>query len=416
VDDYQLQPDLVSLVKRPNQPYSRSHSKWAEIGDGLTMKTITFVPSETQNNILREQLAAGETVCWLGEEPRSRYITNRILGMVMPILVALFAGFFTLLMLMLNPNIFQGSLQGLVPVLIPLAIFCVAIYSLARAILAFVRGRPALYVVTDQRAVLIEQGGEVSVKSFGPDATQSMQIARRKNGSGKIIFERIASWERDGEGRSQRRVVEIGFFGLSSVDEVCRHLRQMARPEPSILLGGDALPVSEQSTLEPASAFYVLETSALHEYLYKVSIVSGQVCGAKIAGSLSSVGLKHMGAVSGYGFLFSPFASRIADREQKRETRYRDINPLCPDFLAADKANFRYGSLEVDHVAVSEEYKTLESGYNASGGLEIHLREGKTRKFWLTCNANPAAVAELFRKNGIRVEAKGGSVSSILAR
>lgn len=37
--------------------------------------------------------------------------------------------------------------------------------------------------------------------------------------------------------------------------------------------------------------------------------------------------------------------------------------------------------------------------------MEIRLRDGRTRKFWLTRNANPAAVVEIFRANGIRVEA-----------
>ncbi len=371
------------------------------------MNTTTFVPDETQDHLIHEQLASGEKVQWLGQEPRSRYITTRILGIAVSLFLALFAGFFAVLMSVMNPNIFQGSIQGLIPVLIPLVIFCIAAYSLVRAILSFMRGRLALYAVTNQRALLIEQGVNVDVKSYGPDAVNSMQVSRKKDNSGKIIFERIVSWERDSEGRSQRRVVEIGFFGVPSVDEVCRHLRQISQPEPSFTLRTDAVPASFHAEAGFPSEFFALETSALHERLYKISLVGRQVCGAKIARCFSSVGLKHMGEVSGYGFLFSPIASQIAKGEQKRESRYVNTDPLGPDFLTADKANFRYGRLEIDHVVVVEEYKTLDSGYNASGRLEIHLRDGKTRKFWLTRNANPAAVAEIFRGNGIRVDGMG---------
>jgi hypothetical protein len=319
-------------------------------------------------------------------------------------------------MLIMNPNIFHGSVQGFLPVLIPLVIFGVGVFSLVRAVINFSKGHPAMYVITDRRAMLIEQGAHLEVKSYGPDAVNAMQVTRRKNGSGKIIFERIASWERDSEGRSYRRVVEIGFFGVSSVDEVCRHLRQITPPTPAVSLGGDVLPASFSPEVGSASDFFAVETSVLHEYLYKISLLSSQVCGAKIAGGFSSVGLKHMGEVSGYGFLFSPIANRIATGEAKRESRYLNANPLSPDFLSTDKANFRYGSLDVDHVEIHEEHKTLDSGYNTSGRLEIHLRDGKTRKFWLTRNANPAAVVELFRRNGIRVETKETNASQVFSK
>lgn len=367
------------------------------------MNSTNITLDENQDHILREQLGTGEKVTWLGQEPRSRYISNRILGIVGSLFVVLFAGFFTVLMLLMNPNIFQGSVQGLLPVLIPLVIFGAGVYSLVRAVIHFRKGRPAMYLVTDRRAMLIEQGARIEVKSYGPDAVNVMQITRRKNGSGKIIFERIASWERDSEGRSYRRVVEIGFFGVPSVDEVCRHLRQITPPTPIVSLGGDMLPASFSPEVDAVSDLFAVETSAFHESLYKIFLLSNHVCGARIAGSFSSTGLKHMGDVSGYGFLFSTIANRIANGEARREARYLQVNPLSPDFLSTDKANFRYGSLDIDHVEMHEEYKTLDSGYNASGRFDLHLRDGKVRKFWLTRSAVPAAVAELFGMNGIRV-------------
>ena len=58
-------------------------------------------------------------------------------------------------MLMINPHIFQGSLQGLIPVLIPLGFFVLALIGLLRSILLFARSHPDVYVVTGRQALLL---------------------------------------------------------------------------------------------------------------------------------------------------------------------------------------------------------------------------------------------------------------------
>jgi hypothetical protein len=183
--------------------------------------------SERQMKLIREQVSPGEWLCWVGCEPRQRYLRGRLVRIFLFSLWTGFAGMFAARMILVNPTFLQKSFSGTLPVLTPLILAALGGFLLGREIFRLGRREPDLYALTNRRALVISPGCEVKTWRYDPVAARSIQIKRRRGGSGDILFERSAGWSTDMEGRATRKVKLVGFYGLPRVDEVLRWLDQL---------------------------------------------------------------------------------------------------------------------------------------------------------------------------------------------
>jgi hypothetical protein len=89
------------------------------------------------------------------------------------------------------------------------------------------RAAKTVYMITDQRAVILTEGlrGRTRVESFAPAQLQSITREQNTDGSGDIIFETRAWRDSDGDRRTQR----LGFFAVHDVKTVEEHVRVLAQ-------------------------------------------------------------------------------------------------------------------------------------------------------------------------------------------
>lgn len=85
--------------------------------------------------------------------------------------------------------------------------------------------RQTVYLVTDQRALSIQGGVAVTIRSFLPEDLQQIDRKERVDGTGDVIIA-IRRWQ-DGDGDS--RSEEIGFLGVRNPREAETRLKPLAR-------------------------------------------------------------------------------------------------------------------------------------------------------------------------------------------
>jgi hypothetical protein len=83
-----------------------------------------------------------------------------------------------------------------------------------------------VYAVTNERAIILEQGvfGSVSVRSFTPSQLSEIRRVQLPDGSGDLILGKKITT--DGEGG--RMTTEVGFFGIAEVKTVEAMIRSLA--------------------------------------------------------------------------------------------------------------------------------------------------------------------------------------------
>jgi hypothetical protein len=181
--------------------------------------------------LIQEQLLAGEALCWVGCEPRSRIWRKRLPWIVSFSLWTIAAGLLAGMLILMNPEFLKKSASGALPVLAPVCLAAAGGYLLGREIVRASQRAPQLYAITTRRALVISPGQDENVRSYELEAVKSAAVKRRKDGSGNIVFERGVHWNKDAQGRSTRLRREVGFFSLASVDEVRDRLCRLGQPE-----------------------------------------------------------------------------------------------------------------------------------------------------------------------------------------
>jgi hypothetical protein len=91
------------------------------------------------------------------------------------------------------------------------------------------KARRTVYVVTDQRAIIIEARRTVSVRSFGPADLKGFQRKERRDGSGDITFGHPIRSSSDADCSP----TQAGFLGIRDVRHVEELLRRLADQGPS---------------------------------------------------------------------------------------------------------------------------------------------------------------------------------------
>jgi hypothetical protein len=187
------------------------------MGAGLEIRALL---TQQQVELIRAQISPWERLCWAGQEPRSRRLRKHAWRIAIYTAWTGVAGFYTARSIALNPYFLRYSMVDMLSALTPLILSALGGVLLTREILSWRKTGPDLYALTNRRALVITSGRGVQAWRYDSSAAHAIQVRRRKDGSGDIIFERRVQWSMDAEGRSARQQKDIGFYGLRCVDEV----------------------------------------------------------------------------------------------------------------------------------------------------------------------------------------------------
>lgn len=170
---------------------------------------------------LEQELASGETLLWTGQPDAAR-IARQSWPLVL--FGLLWQGFVLYWSWVASGFWLPGSDTPPEPfALFGLPFFLAGVVVLASPRTLARKARRTGYAITDRRALIIERGRRLSVRSFAPEALADLERRERADGSGDIIFTR----DRTGSGKGSR-ALEVGFFGLPAARDVERRLRALA--------------------------------------------------------------------------------------------------------------------------------------------------------------------------------------------
>ncbi|HEY9877032.1 MAG TPA: hypothetical protein V6D29_01190 [Leptolyngbyaceae cyanobacterium] len=189
------------------------------------MANTQFLPAKLRQTVDRE-LKAGEVIRWI-EQPIARLFTRATTSIFVAGLLSLgFFGYFTYHWWKLPSS--QSSdfasmgnfvqVGGLLVGGLCLMISCV---PLAVPFLSWQAARQTVYLITDQRALIVQGGWKTTIRSFNPNQLQDTYRTERAKGIGDVIIA-VRHWI-DSEGDAQRE--EIGFMDIrnpKAVEELLR--------------------------------------------------------------------------------------------------------------------------------------------------------------------------------------------------
>jgi hypothetical protein len=183
------------------------------------------IPAALRNKVEME-LRSGERIVWTAQP-----IASRISRASWPIV--LFGVFWTAFSVFWVAGAARGAWSDSSPGLFKLfPLFGVPFVLIGIGMLTtpiWIRRRAAktVYMITDQRAVVMSEGlrGKTRVESYAPAQLQSVTREQHADGSGDIIFETRAWRDSDGDRRTHR----VGFFAVPEVKIVEEHIRTLAQ-------------------------------------------------------------------------------------------------------------------------------------------------------------------------------------------
>lgn len=191
------------------------------------MANTQFLPARLRQTVDQE-LKAGEAIRWI-EQPIARLFTRTTTSIFVAGLLSLgFFGYFTYHWLGLPSSQSNDAASwdfvqvgGLLVGGLCLLLSCV---PLAVPFLSWQAARQTVYVITDQRALIVQGGWRTTIRSFNPNQLRQTYRVERPNGMGNVIIA-VRHWI-DNEGDAQSE--EIGFMDIrnpKAVEELLRSLK-----------------------------------------------------------------------------------------------------------------------------------------------------------------------------------------------
>jgi hypothetical protein len=189
---------------------------------------FTSVPAPLRNKVEME-LRSGERIVWSAQPIPQRFSRGSWPIVVFGIPWTAFAVFWVVAA---GWGTSRGSMPGpfkLFP-LFGVPFVLIGIGMLTAPIWMKRKARRTVYMITDQRAVILSEGlrGRTRVESYAPEQLQSIMREQNADGSGDIIFVTRDWRDSDGDRRTQR----IGFVGVPDVKAVEEHIRALAEKAP----------------------------------------------------------------------------------------------------------------------------------------------------------------------------------------
>jgi hypothetical protein len=184
------------------------------------------LPVQLQS-LVEAEVSGGEQVVWVGTPRRSRLMIETLPRFGFGIIWTAFSIFWVY-----GAAGFQWPQFGKVDDLFPLfgiPFVLVGCGMLLSPAWIWMRSAGMVYVVTTERAIIIERGFATSIRSYDPSQLQRLQKIQRGDQSGDLIFEQT-SWPIETQGYRRHR---HAFVGVDNVNEVEAHIRRLTRVDPT---------------------------------------------------------------------------------------------------------------------------------------------------------------------------------------
>lgn len=200
----------------------------------------TNLPEEFKD-LIEMQLVRDEEVLWVGVPHPLQLLKRRILSSLPFSLLFIGVAIFIFVTFMQMQNWTTGFFGG------PSGVFGgrsgpgsffgmfrfifigVFLFMLLQRVWAYIKQTRRVYVVTNQRAIIISRGFTTDVQSYGPKNMQFVKVRYYDGDYGDVIFNREMHSYRDYDhhdsgwsfgGRTRTHTVEIGFFAVEAPDKV----------------------------------------------------------------------------------------------------------------------------------------------------------------------------------------------------
>ncbi len=173
------------------------------------MTEIADIPED-----VRHELRADETPKWIGYPIPKRYaIQEGLVPCLIGIPFTAFAVVWTLLAM---------KSESLLSPLFGIPFILIGLYLLANPLLKYWRALKTVYVITNQRLLILNGVLRPSQKAFAASDLGHLDVERKQDGSGNII---MAEEHRQAGGGSW--TVEIGFKAIPDVREAEEHIEAL---------------------------------------------------------------------------------------------------------------------------------------------------------------------------------------------
>lgn len=184
------------------------------------MKTIQTGTPRLEEQLNRE-LDGGEQIIWLGQ-PIPRYFTMQAtLTFLMAIPFLAFAIGWTFGLPGFQKPDFTP--QHIIFFLFGLLALLVGVFNLTAPLRTYWKAKRSIYAITNYRAIILEDGWGITVRSYPPAKLQNICRKDCRTGTGDIIFDQQVKRE-----IGFSRTVDIGFLNIPDVRRVEQLLRQLA--------------------------------------------------------------------------------------------------------------------------------------------------------------------------------------------
>jgi hypothetical protein len=190
---------------------------------------FSILPNAVRNR-LEMELRSGERIIWTGQPIPERYARASWFLVLFGIFWTGFSVFWVVGAGWMTWNSHAPGPFKLFP-LFGIPFVAIGIGLLTSPIWMQKKAASTAYVITDQRAFILEQTwrGATRVQSFASKELQSLERTQHRDGSGDILFFTERWRDSDGDRRTRR----TGFFAIRDVKTVEDHLRALAQKAPT---------------------------------------------------------------------------------------------------------------------------------------------------------------------------------------
>ncbi len=176
---------------------------------------------ETLGNLVRGELAQGEVVRWVAQPKPGRWAIKSLGIALFGIPFAGFAVFWIIKGFEMNawtaehfPD--KGGGMDLCFPLFGLPFVLVGLAMLSSPLWMMYKANQTAYVITDRRAIVLEGGWGIHIRSFGPGDIDSIRRTLYADGTGDVVFAKELTGTSSG-GRVQ--IKEWGFYAVPNPKE-----------------------------------------------------------------------------------------------------------------------------------------------------------------------------------------------------
>lgn len=181
------------------------------------------LPQELASAIAKE-LHPGERIVWQAQPLPDSFARSSSAAFWLGGLFTTFALFWTIAGVATSPPNDRGCMLSS-----GLLFLSLGVWMLTSPFRRMSRARRVVYLVTDQRALIIETGRHLTVRSFLPEQLKGFKRRSRRDGSGDIFLSQ--DWSVDSN--DHWHATDVGFVAIADAKEAERHLYALRKSKSS---------------------------------------------------------------------------------------------------------------------------------------------------------------------------------------